>query len=188
MGPTRRRRETHQGSHRIARMRRPRRRPGRSHAGARAPDQDVLRTATCTTREARCRSDSAHSSPIIHSLIVTFRYCQSIAMDQKPAHGIGTYIRRKRRSPRSLSGRGSVILVVSRGEMGLFPTRGKDNSPTGLAPLWLPTGGKGAGIRTLTCVPSRTRTYGLLLRRHSRSTAWRCQMWPDMPLGRTGSG
>jgi hypothetical protein len=40
----------------------------------------------------------------------------------------------------------------------------------------------------LTCAPTATRTRDLLLRRHFRSVAWRCQMWPDMPLGRTGSG
>src|SRR5689334_6948034 len=36
--------------------------------------------------------------------------------------------------------------------------------------------------------PSRTRTYGLLLRRHLRGVAGRCQVWPDVPFGRGESG
>ena len=39
-------------------------------------------------------------------------------------------------------------------------------------PVWLPNDRKGAGIRTLSRAPSRTRTYGLLLRRHFRNVPW----------------
>ncbi len=55
-------------------------------------------------------------------------------------------------------------------------------------PVWLPNGRKGAGIRTLSCALSRTRTYGLLLRRQSRSVARQRRTWPDVPLGRPGNG
>lgn len=55
-------------------------------------------------------------------------------------------------------------------------------------PAWLPNGRKGAGIRTLSCAPSRTRTYGLLLRRHPRDRAWRGPVWPDVPFGCTDNG
>jgi hypothetical protein len=34
----------------------------------------------------------------------------------------------------------------------------------------------------LSCAPSRTRTYGLLLRRHSRKVACRRRVWPDVPF------
>ena len=40
----------------------------------------------------------------------------------------------------------------------------------------------------LSCAPSRTRTYGLLLRRHSRSTARRRRVWPDVGSGRSETG
>jgi len=55
-------------------------------------------------------------------------------------------------------------------------------------PVWLPNDRKGAGIRTLSCAPSRTRTYGLLLRRHSRSVARRCRAWPDVPFRPSENG
>ena len=55
-------------------------------------------------------------------------------------------------------------------------------------PVWLPSRGKGAGIRTLSCAPSRTRTYGLLLRRQCRSVARQRRMWPDVPSRCTGNG
>ena len=45
--------------------------------------------------------------------------------------------------PGPCQARGSVInWWVSHSEMGLFPTRGKDGSPIGLAPFWLPNGRK----------------------------------------------
>ena len=50
-------------------------------------------------------------------------------------------------------------------------------------PVWLPNGRKGAGVRMSSCVPSRTRTYGLLLRRHFRGEALRRPMWPGVGSG-----
>jgi hypothetical protein len=40
----------------------------------------------------------------------------------------------------------------------------------------------------LSCAPSRTRTYGLLLRKHFQSVAGRCQVWPDVPFRRSKNG
>jgi hypothetical protein len=39
-----------------------------------------------------------------------------------------------------------------------------------------------------SCAPSRTRTYGLLLRRQSRDTAGRRPAWPDVPFSRSDNG
>ena len=55
-------------------------------------------------------------------------------------------------------------------------------------PVWLPNGRKGADIRTPSCAPSATRTRDLLLRRHSRSTAWRRPVWPDVGSGCSDNG
>ena len=40
----------------------------------------------------------------------------------------------------------------------------------------------------LSCAPSRTRTYGLLLRRHSRIAVTCGQEGPDVPLSRSRNG
>jgi hypothetical protein len=68
----------------------------------------------------------------------------------------------------------------------LFPYPPQGHTSTVWLPAWLPNPKKGAGVRTLSCAPSRTRTYGLLLRRHFRSVAGRCQVWPDVPFGCSG--
>jgi hypothetical protein len=41
---------------------------------------------------------------------------------------------------------------------------------------------------SLTCAPTATRTRDLLLRRHLRSVARRCQMWPDVPFRCSDNG
>ena len=38
------------------------------------------------------------------------------------------------------------------------------------------------------CAPTATRTRDLLLRRHFRSVAGWCRMWPDVPVHYSGSG
>ena len=53
-----------------------------------------------------------------------------------------------------------------RGGIALSPFPPQGCTSVVWLPVWLPNGRKGAGIRTLSCAPSRTRTYGLLLRRH----------------------
>ena len=45
-----------------------------------------------------------------------------------------------------------------------------------------------ADLGLKVCAPTATRTRDLLLRRHFRSVAGWCQMWPDVPLAVTGNG
>jgi hypothetical protein len=72
--------------------------------------------------------------------------------------------------------------------IAMFPTTAEPAPRSLWLPIWLPGDRIEAGIRTLTCAPTATRTRDLLLRRHFRSVAGRCRVWPDVPLGCTHSG
>ena len=50
-------------------------------------------------------------------------------------------------------------------------------------PIWLPGDKMRAGIHTLACAPTATRTRDLLLRRHFRDAAWQRPMWPNVGSG-----
>src|SRR5579859_462541 len=65
-----------------------------------------------------------------------------------------------------------------------------DTAPTNVAPLperWT-TNVAVQNWKSRVCAPTATRTRDLLLRRHFRSVALRCWMWPDVPVGGIAGG
>ena len=89
-------------------------------------------------------------------------------MDHRSGDAVGIGVRQnacspdRRQVPGSAYGRAS-----SRVERWLVPYSAAGLQFDWLAPRLAPNRRKRAGIRTLSCAPSRTRTYGLLLRRQS---------------------
>src|ERR1700676_202218 len=77
--------------------------------------------------------------------------------------------------------------ALSTGSYVTWPTPG-----AAVAALWLPAASRNVErqirICLLNCAPTATRTRDLLLRRHFRSVAGWCRMWPDVPVDYSGNG
>jgi len=58
-------------------------------------------------------------------------------------------------------------------------------APDGIMTAWPVCGNMLPDLGLRVCAPTATRTRDLLLRRHFRSVALWCQVWPDKPFSRT---
>ena len=115
--------------------------------------------------------------------VVSYILLPSPAPNRQGTPGRGSrHLRMGGRAPRQVVAGTRICRILGRLRAGRPPPPPQGFGSVVWLPVWLPNDRKRAGIHTLSRAPSRTRTYGLLLRRHSRNAARRCPVWPDVPF------